>query len=141
MNTNIKLTFHDKEIIKNLEQDGAQRMLQAVNEVRNITLETLSGTRTGREYKVPGTQVTYTASAPGEPPAVATGELRQSVSTAVEGQGRDVIGYVGSDSKHAAPMEYGTKNIAPRPWLRPSFEKALDKVKEILSRKYLEGMK
>ena len=142
----IKLTFHDKEIIKNLEQEGVKRMMEAVNVVRNTTVETLSGRyrrRLGnrRRYKVPGTSRYYTASAPGEPPAVMTGELRQSVETSVEGEGRDVIGYVGSNCKHAKPLEYGTMNMLPRPWLRPSFEKSLERVKSILSRKYLEGMK
>lgn len=139
--TDIKLVFHDKEIIKNLQQEGVKRMLVAVNEVRNQTMNTLSGSRTGRIYKVPGTQKTYTASAPGEAPAVATAELRQSVKTAVEGEGRDVIGYVGTDKIQGKMTEYGTKNMAARPWLRVSFEKATDKVREILSRKYLEGMK
>jgi len=139
--TDIKLTFHNKEIIKNLEQEGVKRMLQAVNEVRNTTLETLSGNRTGRTYRVPGTQRFYTASAPGEAPASATGELRQSVSTAVEGEGRTVVGYVGTNKIQGKMTEYGTRNMAPRPWLRVSFEKSLDAVKTILSRKYLEGMK
>ena len=137
----IKLVFHDKEIIKNLEQEGVKRMLVAVNEVRNQTLEVLSGSRTGRQYKVPGTQVIYTASAPGEPPAVATGQLRQSVKTAVEGEGRTVVGLVGTDLPKGKMLEYGTMNILPRPWLRVAFDKSTAKVREILSRKYLQGMK
>lgn len=141
MSAEIKLTLYSKEIIKNLEQEGVKRMLEAVNVVRNQTLEVLSGTRTGRTYKIPGTDRYYTASSPGEPPATATAELRQHINTAVEGEGKTVVGMVGTDVKHGKMLEFGTKHILPRPWLRVSFEKATDAVKSVLSRKYLEGMK
>lgn len=137
MATKVRLVFHTKEVVKAIEDAASQRMLEAVNVVRNQALETLSGSRTGRTYKVPGTSRTYTASAPGEPPAQASGELRQSVSTAVVGEGKKLIGLVGSDSKHAAPLEFGTRRMAARPWLRISWEKSLDKIKSILSRKWL----
>lgn len=137
MPAKVRLTFHTKEVVKAIEDTASQRMLEAVNIVRNQALETLSGSRTGRTYKVPGTSRTYTASAPGEPPAQASGELRGSVKVAVVTEGKKLIGLAGSDSKHAAPLEFGTRSIAPRPWLRISFEKALPKVKEILSRKWL----
>ena len=137
MGTEVKLKFHTKEVVKSIEDAASKLMAEAVNEVRNTTLETLSGNRSGRTYYVPSTRRTYTASSPGEAPAQATGELRQSVKTSVEGEGRTVVGIVGSDSKHAAPLEFGTRNMAPRPWLRISFEKSLDKVKSILTRKWL----
>lgn len=137
MPAKVRLVFHTKEVMSSIEQTASQRMLEAVNVVRNQALETLSGSRTGRTYKVPGTSRTYTASAPGEPPAQASGELRQSVKAAVVAEGKKLIGLAGSDSKHAAPLEFGTHNMAARPWLRLSFEKSLDKIKSILSRKWL----
>lgn len=137
MSAKVRLVFHTKEVVDSIEKVASQRMLEAVNVVRNQTLETLSGSRTGRTYKVPGTDRTYTASAPGQPPAQASGELRQSIKTSVRGEGKKLIGLVGSDSKHAAPLEFGTRNMAARPWLRVSFEKALPKIKSILSRKWL----
>lgn len=137
MPAKVRLVFYTKEVIRALEDAASQRMLEAVNVVRNQALETLSGSRSGRTYRVPGTSRTYTASAPGEPPAQATGELRQSVSTALVTEGKKLIGLVGSDSKHAAPLEFGTRNMAARPWLRISWEESLDKIKAILSRKWL----
>ena len=136
MPAKVRLVFHTKEVMHSIGQTASQRMLEAVNVVRNQALETLSGNRTGRTYKVPGTGRTYTASAPGEPPAQASGELRQSVKVAVVAEEKRLIGLAGSDSKHAAPLEFGTRNMAARPWLRISFEKVLPKIKEILSRRW-----
>lgn len=136
MGAEVKLVFHTKEVVKKIEDTAAKKMAEAVNVVRNTTLETLSGSRSGRTYKVPGTARTYTASSPGEPPAQRLGELRGSIKTSVGGEGRTVIGLVGTDKIQGKMTELGTRNMAPRPWLKVSFEKSLDKVKSILGRKW-----
>lgn len=151
-----------KEVMEKVDSTARTRMNQAVNAVRNEVLVTLAGSRSGRRYRVPETKVFYTASAPGEAPASATAELRQSISTEVEGGGKiiigtpppfvrggrpgqltftesessekSVIGRVGTDKKHGLWMEFGTRAIAPRPWLRVSFEKSEAKVKELFTR-------
>ena len=130
----IKLNSHN--ILPKLESVATQRMFAAAQEVRNETIKTLSGNRTGRTYKVPGTQVTYTASAPGEPPAVQTGQLRNSVTAIVENEGKSVKGFVGTELMKGLHLEKGTSKMAPRPWLERSFDSSLDRVKEILSRKW-----
>lgn len=137
MGAEVKLVFHTKEVVKSIEDTASKRMAEAVNEVRNTVLDTLSGSRSGRTYKVPGTGRTYTASAPGEPPAQRLGELRGSIKTSVGGEGRTVIGMVGTDKIQGKMLEFGTRNMAARPWLKVSFDKSLDKIKSILSRKWL----
>ena len=42
-----------------------------------------AGSKSGRWYNVPGTGVAYQASSPGEPPAIATGHLRQTIALAI----------------------------------------------------------
>jgi phage gpG-like protein len=122
-----------KGAIQQMKGDSFERMVKAVNIARNETLVTLSGNRSGRTYKVPGTSRTYTASAPGEAPAQATGQLRQSVKTSVDIEGSKIIGIVGSDLPYARRLEFGYNetdsagrhyNMAARPWLRVSCEKA-----------------
>jgi len=120
--------------MKSLDQTAPKRMMEATNEVRNRVLETLSGGRSGRTYLVPGTRRSYTASAPGQPPATATSELRQSVKSSIEGKGRSVLGKVKAEAKHALPLEFGTKNMAARPFMKPSFDKSLDAIRRILTR-------
>jgi len=132
----IEITFKSNlpAVMKAIDKAAKDRMQEAVQAVRNQALETLSGSRSGRTYKVPGTSRTYTASSPGEPPAVATAELRQNIKTAVEPEGKMIVGMVGTDKIQGKMTEFGTKNMAARPWLRPSFEKSAGKVKEIFMR-------
>jgi len=135
----IDITFKSNvsEVMKKIDSTARGRMLEAVMEVRNKTLETLSGPRKAdpdRIYKVPGTQRLYQASSPGEAPASATGALRQSVKGTVEKEGKQVVGMVGTDLDYGRMLEFGTKHMEARPWLRKSFEKSESKVKEIFMR-------
>ncbi len=43
-----------------------------------LTKNLMQGTRSGRTYRIPGTTITYTASKPGEFPALRTGALSRS---------------------------------------------------------------
>ncbi len=163
MSIEIKLESHVAEIVAKMGDIAQKRMEEAVHEVRNTTLKTLSGPRTGRRYTIPGTHKQYTASSPGEPPAQRLGELRQSVSTLVVGRGDNLVGAVGTDKKYGPMLEFGTftnrgvelmhqfetesegsalpptgTGITARPWLRVSFEKAEEKVKAIFGRPWFK---
>lgn len=92
---------------------------------RSIKLE-LSMPGTGRTYKK-GKHV-HIASAPGHPPAVDTGILRETI-------GHETVGgvmRVGSPLEKAPGLEFGTVEeggfIAPRPFMRPALEKVTDKM-------------
>lgn len=128
----VTLTVKTEEAIRGMEHVAAQRMWQATQIVRNKVLETLSGERSGRRYRVPGTNVYYTASAPGEPPAVRTGNLRKSIKTEIASEGRVIKGRVGTDLDYGRKLEYGTRHMAPRPWLERSFKEAEEDVKDVL---------
>ena len=134
MPASIKLKLNLTSVNQLLDQTAPKRMMEATNEVRNTVLTTLSGNRSGRTYYVPGTRKSYTASSPGQAPATVTSELRQSVKASTEGNGRSVIGKVKATSKHALPLEFGTKNMAARPFMKPSFDKSLDAIRRILTR-------
>jgi HK97 gp10 family phage protein len=135
MSVDVVFENHITEVITMIDSEMGKRMSEAVNAVHDETLNTLSGSRSGRIYKVPGTKnVRYQASAPGEPPASATGNLRQTLKRIIEGIGREIIGYVGSDREYAPFLEFGTRKMKPRPWLRISFERSSGKVKEIFGR-------
>lgn len=137
MGINVKIVSYIGQVNRSIDSAASKKMREAVNVVKTQTLETLSGSRHGKIYRVPGTSRTYTASAPGEPPAVATSGLRKSIKSAVGSDGGAIVGRVGSDEKYARPLEYGTKNMKPRPWLRISLEAAASKVEAILSRGWL----
>jgi len=134
MPATIKLKLNLTKLANEMDKASKDKMKEAVNELRNTVLTTLSGPRSGRTYRVPGTKKTYTASAPGQPPAQVTGDLRKSVKGSVEGSGMAVHGKVKASAKHALPLEFGTKNMAPRPFMKPSFDKSLDAIRRILTR-------
>ena len=131
----IELKRNLNKVIDALDNIAGQRMAEACIHVQNKTKEKLSGKRTGRVYRVPGTKKTYTASAPGEPPAVMTGQLRTSIKYRIVGDMK-VTGEVGSKLKKAPMLEFGTKKMKPRPFLRPTFQEELPEIKNILSRKW-----
>lgn len=98
--------------------------------------------RTGIEYRIPGTvHARYTASAPGEPPAVREGLYRESWKVAPTViQGERVIGAaytdrkVGPGGEHVLGdnLEHGTIRMAPRPHVRPALESVRPKVRALL---------
>jgi len=147
----VKFISHRTEAVASIRDAAARRMEAACIEVKNTTKETLSGQRHGKVYKVPttgrgrigegrsiaGTGVRYTASAPGEAPAIRLGGLRASVDYTVSGSGTRLTGDVGTPLKYGAPLEYGSLHISPRPWLKKSFEKSVGRILEIWGRKWL----
>lgn len=103
---------------------------------------TLSGQRHGRVYTVPKTHVKYTASAPGEPPAVMLSNLKNSVghsgptwdSYSVGGEvgvglgTKPGGGEVDPEKTYARRLELGGIDsrgiyIAPRPYMAPTAER------------------
>lgn len=103
-----------------IETASVKAIWAAANEGRTQTVKNLTGARHGRRYRVPGTGVYYTASAPGEFPAVRTGALRGSVRALVQGG----VGYVGTDLEYGLDLEKKPPSRGGREWLRPSLEKA-----------------
>lgn len=82
-------------------------------------------------------------SMPGNPPAVDTGNLRESIRYEVHGEGKEVYGIVGTTQKnpdYGAYLEYGTTSggwdghgMAPRPWLRPAMIKNNDWIRKSIA--------
>lgn len=138
--------------IKNQLPDRAYR---GANELRNASLLVLRGQRSGRRYKVPGTYRRqrdktdgkmkrgryYTASAPGEPPAVRTGVFRMSWQPKAEKNGNTYKSIIESRVKAGdyvlgALLEDGTSKMAPRPHHDAIKQKALPKVLRIYKENY-----
>jgi len=149
MPATIKLKLNTAELFRSLDQGAPKKMLEATNELRNTTIEILSQRGTGRTY----THYFFTdaqgrlrrgrkrwkphqASAEGKPPARDTSQLVQSIFGKVDGNGRNVKGTVGTKLALGLMLEFGTKKMGARPWLKPSFDKSLDAIRSILTRKW-----
>lgn len=64
----------------------------------------------------------HQASAPGEAPAVDTGKLKNSIRARFPKRCRAVVNVA---AEYGAALEFGTRKIAARPFMRPAAEKAL----------------
>lgn len=128
------------DTVKKVNREAASRGTRAVNAIRNAELEVLRGKRSGRVYRKPHTKSHYTASAPGEPPARRTGNLRLNWNGTVEssstGSGLRVTAVLESQERYSTYLENGTRRMAPRPFKQPISEKAMPEIERIYNEKY-----
>lgn len=128
------------DTVKKVNREAASRGTRAVNAIRNAELEVLRGKRSGRVYRKPHTKSYYTASAPGEPPARRTGNLRLNWNGTVEssstGSGLRVTAVLESQERYSTYLENGTRRMAPRPFKQPISEKAMPEIERIYHEKY-----
>jgi hypothetical protein len=145
------------KIYDQISHQVKSRAYQASNELRNAELVVLRGQRSGRRYRVPFTRGDYiknqkaghrganaryyTASAPGEPPAVRTGALRSSFvpqPRAIVESNRVTQVYPGiySNQKYARYLEEGTQRMEPRPYAEAVKTRAWKGIKRIYSEPY-----
>lgn len=108
-------------------KNNRQTVERMAIEWRNGIVETLTGNRTGRRYKV-GKKRWYTASRAGEPPASRTGKLRSSYRVRVL---NDNEAEVGSPLDYSLFLEKGTRNMAPRPHIIVGFYKKEKEIRKV----------
>lgn len=130
-----------KDQVTNINRKVVSRGVRAVNAIRNAELEVLKGQRSGRVYRKPFSKATYTASAPGEPPARRTGNLRmhwngQVKSENASGGGVAIVAELESQEPYAGYLENGTSKMAPRPFVDKIKEEAMPEIQKIYSEPY-----
>lgn len=100
-----------------------QELANRAQRLRNGVVEELSRPGTGRTYRT-GYKTephrTHQASAPGDAPAVNTGRLRQSITAL---RISPLHWRVGTNVDYALYLEFGTRRMAARPFLRPAADK------------------
>ena len=130
-----------KDQVTNINRKVVSRGVRAVNAIRNAELEVLKGQRSGKVYRKPFSKATYTASAPGEPPARRTGNLRmhwngQVKSENSSGGGVAIIAELESQEPYAGILENGSSKMAARPFTEKIKEKAMPEIQRIYSEPY-----
>ena len=127
-----------EKVTSEIPKQMASRAYRASNELRNSALSVLSGSRSGRSYRVPGTKRYYTASAPGEPPAVRTGAFRLSWQPRTFPGGTTVLSRIETGIGYAEWLENGTPGgqMAPRPHHQRIQDQAMPKIVAIYDEPY-----
>lgn len=128
----VTYTSNLEEVKVTLSRGYDRNIKKATVFLHGKVVKRLTGKRSGRKYLVPGTRKQYTASAPGESPATATGRLRS-----FDGTDFDIlagaVGRVGFKVKYGLWLERGTKKMAPRPTIKPAFDDNADEIQAIMS--------
>lgn len=142
-----------EELLAESRPAAARAVKLAGLHLQNEVKRTLTGARSGRTYKVSKTGALHVASAPGEPPAVLFGNLKNSIGHsaptwvhpyAVEskwgpGLGQAPQGDAPDPAKtYARRLEYGGVDsrgieILPRPYLEPTEQRERPAVDRLLS--------
>lgn len=132
-----------KTVTTQITHEMESRSYKAANELRNASQLVLRGQRHGRRYRVPATKRYYTASAPGEPPAVRTGHFRMSWQPRAYVVMGSYISRIESDlrtdnGQHTLGeiLEKGTSRMAPRPYKDEILAKAEPEIVRIYSKPY-----
>ena len=135
---NITLTG-DKQLLKNLAAFGKaadKYVADVVNgtaqNIRTTAIKSIQrGTKSGVVYQKYTPNRTHQASAPGQAPASDTGRLANSITADIDGKQATIT----AATEYAAPLEFGTRDIQPRPFMvpaveqeRPKFEQRLQKI-------------
>lgn len=135
-----------EELMAELRPRAERAVKQAGTLAESTVKQTLTGKRSGRTYKVSRTGRLHVASAPGEPPAVLFGNLRNSVghtdpewvgdgveTTFGPGLGTTAEGLV---ETYARRLEYGGVDsrgvkLEARPYMKPSVDKLLPQLERL----------
>lgn len=157
MNISHQFNKYIEECSDTIRTQMERRSYLVANELRNSAMQVLRGQRSGRRYKVPGTFRRqrdktdgkikrgryYTASAPGEPPAVRTGAFRNSWQASARVVYGSYLSRIESnitteDGKYTLGeiLEEGTSRMAPRPYEEEILEKTKPKILRIYDEPY-----
>ena len=115
-------------------QEMKSRATRGSRALKNAELQVLRGQRSGKYcYKNH-----HTASAPGEPPAVCSGMLRESFSPVARSTGGalSVKVAIETDKHYAGYPEHGTSKMAARPYVEKIKQKAEPEIKSIFGAPY-----
>ena len=125
-------------LVQELNQQAQAKARQGVNELRNAAILVLSKDGTGKRYKR-GKSGWYIASAPGQPPAPDTGDLRGKWRKLIlaefsgQGAGIRIKMRIKSDMPYSVYLEKGTRKMAARPFKKRIRDMAMPAIKAIYS--------
>ena len=123
----VELKINTSEVEDKIEKAKEERLREIGKFMVSQLEQALEGEGSGRTYRIPGTNIYYQASAPGEFPAERTGQLRNSNFFVIDS---DIVN-IGTPLDYGLHLEKGTVNMSPRPWLSPVFSANVDVIKSI----------
>lgn len=151
------IKWDDKKLKAEVRDKATKRLIRAAEEVRGICIKSMGSGKSGYKMRLKTkAKKEHWSSPPNTPPHVDTGRLRASITWALsEGQqqgnavrgkakqgdqveqpvkeAQRIIAVVGTNVKYAKPLEFGTKWMMPRPFLRPALKQAAAKIRYLFA--------
>ena len=133
-----KKRMHDR-LIDNPQENLKTAMGRAVTLVRGEVVDSVSRAGTGETYQKYNPRRTHTASVAGQRPDL--GVLRSGITIDVDVERGAVVGRImayaadGSGDNYAKHLEFGTTQMAARPFMQPALDKNAKKIRGILSQR------
>ena len=113
-------------LVKNPDRKSEAVMESATRMVMNDVIQSINNKGKGRIYYRKG--IPHQASAPGDPPATDTGELKRNIAMSVTKRGRTLIGKVFSGMEYSVHLEFGTSKMEKRPFMGPALRRNQNKI-------------
>lgn len=111
--------------------------------IRNRIIKSMRRTpKTGRRYrKTKNKNVFHIASSPGYAPAVDTGDLLKSIKMDVRLSEVEVGSNLsGKNGKYPAFLEFGTRKMDARPWLKPAVDDGKREFQSTIRRRVINAI-
>jgi len=122
--------------LEKFEKETLSRQVEAMQEatilVHSTAVRLLQDNSSGTPVRRYNPKRIAIASKPGSAPNTDTGRAVQSIKMDFQKSG--LIGRVGTNLKYLAALEFGTKNIKPRPWLSTAIALAAKEVNLIFAK-------
>lgn len=123
-----RLSARFDEIGRDAIKEARKAAQKAAVEVQGHAVEKIQhGPATGNPRPLKNRVASSRASAPGEYPMTDSGALVRSITVAPTSDGADVR----ASADHAIPLEFGTRHMAPRPFLSRALQEKEDEIAEI----------
>jgi HK97 gp10 family phage protein len=121
-----------KEMAKEVDQTLRSQLIAAGKLVEGEAKRLIAQQSPGRTVTIyrNGKKKKHVVSRPGDAPNTDTSDLITSIQTEIHGD----AAYVGSNMKHAAPLEFGTARVKARPFLTPAFYNKLPIITKIMGK-------
>jgi len=132
-----KLEWKGEEVSKAINRVSNSRLNDLGDLLVREIRETISQLGTGKVYK--GRGRVHVASAPGKPPVIWHGDLHGSIFFIVTEAGQVFLMHVGTGGdigEYGKALEFGTENMAARPWLGVTLEKSKEIIKKFLEEEW-----
>ena len=130
------MTFKNKQkflkdlnlkLVKNPNKNAERVMESATRMVMNDAKVSVGKKGKGRIYPRKSGPP-HQASAPFDPPATDTGELKNNITMDVKKRGKVLVGQIISGAEYSVHLEFGTRNMEKRPFLGPALKRNRKKI-------------